>query len=416
MNQVLINLKLPRQINIKLVVYAICSIAFIPQAFSEGRSSVSMICPEVTSKQPIKCLNKDFAVINGNRLSAYTTFTQFNSMRTVFHVWYFKDVQIFKTKIKPTQAGWRGVTNLEIQGRIGSWRFELENENHQLLESISFIVKSGLKGITAKILSSDQLVKASKESSRNELVNSELRPNSIDNSSKKSISTSSTSKQVDNLLVSSFVNYFRINSTDTNNTEATILSRANPGIRLQWAHSFSQGPQLLLGAKYTKVNLQNSNNFTISPAGFGLYSYDLGLGFSPIQGWKFSTTLSYSDELFIRRLSSENLQITLDRVTLPLLSLGVNWEFIQKPWLSGEFKIDAGILTSKKTSNYLIKIGQFYNAGIDLTKYFTSINTWVGSNLSYGQQFNKSSLVSETRSDLTFGLHGLWSFRGELLE
>jgi hypothetical protein len=117
-----------------------------------GRPSVTRICSEIVSRQPVKCLTHQTAFIPGNRLYANSQFTHFNAHSELSHVWYFEGREIFRAKLTPAQSGWRAQTNVSTEGRSGNWRFVVETKDHAQLESLSFTVATGKKGIRARLL------------------------------------------------------------------------------------------------------------------------------------------------------------------------------------------------------------------------------------------------------------------------
>ena len=73
-------------------------------AGAPGRPSVTRICSEVISRQPVKCLTSKTAFIAGHRLYANSQFTRFNANQEVSHVWYFEG-RGFQGKVKTLSFG-----------------------------------------------------------------------------------------------------------------------------------------------------------------------------------------------------------------------------------------------------------------------------------------------------------------------
>jgi hypothetical protein len=218
------------------------------------------------------------------------------------------------------------------------------------------------------------------------------------------------------LRVSTGVNYFRLNATDTAAVDAVFLSLTNPFLAIHWIYGFSNQIQLSLGATLNSVSLQTPSGFTMQPEKFGTYEFDLGINYLLHPKWSLFSQMAYRQELFARRPLVSSRELTLDLVPLANFLLGARWEFFQRSWLRSGLWLKGGVVSGGNTSQYSIEQGRLYSAGLDFKKYVLNQRAEVGFDLAYGQRVNETSIVKQTRTDFALAVGFVWGLGGERVQ
>jgi len=209
--------------------------------------------------------------------------------------------------------------------------------------------------------------------------------------------------------VSTGLSFFKIDATDsTTGGTATILSNANANLDLSWKQVLSATTQTHLDFHYAKLSLSDPTPRTIASGSESVFGFDVGVDHNVNERFKIFSSLGYKQELLLKSLTSSTL--TLDRVFVPTLTVGVGYDFFNlKPFKMGaEF---SGFYHAPTEGNDLkLKGGAGFMGLLKMQQAVKALRGILEGSVFFKTQNQDTDASKQTRTDTGVTLGVSWSF------
>lgn len=194
--------------------------------------------------------------------------------------------------------------------------------------------------------------------------------------------------------------------TDKNSKDkAELLSRVNQATQVNWEQVWDEKNKSLL---YYRSDKQSYDPFENKFSGKSLNLLAFGIGYE--RGLSKNSSLALSlgiqEKAFLRAINANSLK--LERAMVPTMTLNYNHKLVSK----GKFElfgdIGAALLMSTKTSNYSIKSGQRYGAGIAVVQKLKDFE--LKGRGFYNIENQDTSIMTKKMKELGVSISLSWSF------
>lgn len=158
----------------------------------------------------------------------------------------------------------------------------------------------------------------------------------------------------------------RLDSTDSSTNAKSVLgSTFSPQVDAKWTQNWASGLRTFLGAGIKKESFQTtSSTHTLSGENPVLTNFQIGAGLWSTPSFNLDLSLGLESFSFVRATSST--QLTLDRVSTPVVGAEFSYKFLQSRVFSLSAVAAAKYLMGSSQSSYDVNSGYGYDLGLIL--------------------------------------------------
>ena len=172
------------------------------------------------------------------------------------------------------------------------------------------------------------------------------------------------------IKVESFVSNTSVSAKDAaTQDKASLKSQVNYGVGVAWQQLWSKSWQTTLFGGYHQETYEGPARRVLTNSSSSFVHYGIQGGFNASERLTVTASFKQSQELFLKGVSNA---IVIDRAWITSLGVRSSFKILESQKLSLRTELGVAVLLPKQTSDYSIKLGTVYDAGLVMAHEFES--------------------------------------------
>lgn len=192
----------------------------------------------------------------------------------------------------------------------------------------------------------------------------------------------------------------------TTGETAQILSRINTAFQFAWEQQWDKKNRTFLFYRTEKYSYEAVED-KMPAKTYNLHGFGVGYHRNLTSRWNLRFTTRTQERLFIRATTSTDLE--MDKSIISEFNLSPIYHLYNKGLFNLYADLGLSYLMTSKTSDYSIKAGNRYLAGLSLTQTIKDFE--LSGRTYYSVENQDSSIITKTTKDLGISLGIAWSFK-----